>query len=185
MLLHYSDRTLLLPGHYNKWVVKLLKTFLSFPKKKMEEMLTVATEVPAVPVLLNDKYCYDCNDTRRTWLIKWVTDHKNAVNIYLQLYFRSAQQRCMGEHTQRQQAHIYTRVPAPGPDDAACVCHSDPTMLTWTLLEYLLSWNRGNWSKPSSFKEVEKFPLITRLLGSSLTVPPLQGRPLLFVERKM
>lgn len=90
-------------------------------------MLTVATEAPAVPVLLNDKYCYDCNDTRRTWLIKWVTDHKNAVNIYLQLYFRSAQQRRMAEHTQRRRAHIYTPAPPtppPGPDDAACVCHT-------------------------------------------------------------
>lgn len=155
-------------------------------------MLTEAIEAPAVSVLSNDKYCYDCNDTRRTWLIKWATDHKNAVNIYLQLYFRSAQQRRMAEHTQQRRAHIYTQAPPPpipGWAWRCCLCLSHreqyPSMLTWTLLEYLLSWNRGNWSKPSSFRGVEKFPLITRLLGSSLPVPPLQGRPLLFVERKM
>lgn len=53
--------------HYSNWVLKLNsnKINISLQNKQKEEMIIVAMKrLPSL--LLNDKYCCKCNDTRRS-----------------------------------------------------------------------------------------------------------------------
>lgn len=53
--------------------------------------ILIGSPIPVLMMLI-DKYCCKVNDTRGIWLIKWMADHKTAVNIWPQLYFPPEQQ---------------------------------------------------------------------------------------------